>query len=172
VWIYDKLRIWKLRYHEFQFNRWYEKEHAKLLKNHAAQIDFAALQAEEQFTLGEIQDEIDRIRASALAKKAYDFDVELPPLADADMWKYTDDGQHVFLSKKGRAHVRKLIHEEYGRHFDITYGFFTRIVFPGIALLVGVLGAYTGYLAVKQKQPDQKNVPVHQNYFQPSDQDD
>ncbi len=80
MWLYDKDRVWKLKYHRWRFDVWYAAEHKKLLDQRAQNQDFAALEAEEQFTLGEIQDQIDLIRSSALFRKAYDYDVELPPM--------------------------------------------------------------------------------------------
>jgi hypothetical protein len=171
MWLYDRYRVWKLKYHRWRFDVQYAAEHKKLLEKHADNQDFASLEADEQFTLGEIQDQIDLIRSSNLFRKAYDYDVELPPSTDQSMWQSTDDGEKTFLSKKGRAYVRKLIHEEYGRDFDLRYGSFTRIILPLIGLLTGLIGASAGYLAVKQRQLDHKNVPVQQQYFEPNDRE-
>jgi hypothetical protein len=83
-----------------------------------------------------------------LWRKAKALDVEIPSSTEQDMWTYTDDREQRFLSVKGRARVRRIVHEEQSRQFDIRYAYFTKIVIPFLGLVAGTIGAVTGLIAV------------------------
>jgi hypothetical protein len=130
----------------------FDKRRTQLLKNKASRDELAEHEADEYYTLREYDIALEHSRASKLVQKATALDVELPDRNDKEMWSTTDDGEFSFLSAKGRAYARKLVHEEQMRQFDLRYGYFIKIVIPLFGLLFGLLGAFTGLLSVLHHQ--------------------
>ena len=67
--IVDKYWIYWLKYCRWRFNAWYKRERTKLVGMKARDDEVVALDADQQLTLGQIQDEIDCINASALSQR-------------------------------------------------------------------------------------------------------
>jgi hypothetical protein len=63
------------------------------------------------------------------------------------MWQRDEYGQRVWLTPKGRAHVRKLIHEEKTRRFEAK----SRWI-PLLSVLLGIISTSTALVALLQQK--------------------
>lgn len=101
---------------------------------------------------------------SRLQAETEPYDVEVPLIdvedgldTDGKMWEHVRDPAkvgvqegRVFLSSRGRAHLRKLIDEEKARRFEAKILWLMKFWLPLLASLVGIIGALTGLVAVLQ----------------------
>jgi hypothetical protein len=76
-------------------------------------------------------------------------DTYYPQADDEGMW-HTDKDGSLILSFRGRAYLRELIDKEKSRRFDVGTRWVTKIILPLLTLLIGVIGALTGLVAVSQ----------------------
>src|SRR5712691_10982570 len=110
--------VWKLKRQIRDIERSYSKELKKLQKENAPQEKFQELEFSEVSAVQGIEKEIDQIVGTRLAHKARSLDVESPPVSETEMWQRDEYGQRIWFTPKGRAQVRKLIHEEKTRRFE------------------------------------------------------
>jgi hypothetical protein len=149
---------WGNRYQRWSIDRTFREKRAELIAKNADRDEFMMLEADEYSTWQQIEEDIGRTRAKKLWSSAGDLDIELPR-GDKSMWQTTDDGEVTFLNTKGRAYVRKLVHEEKMRSLDLHYGCFTKIIIPLLGLLVGLGGLFISYLALRTKNLAPKEKP-------------
>jgi len=145
-------KIWRLKYQRWRAQTAYNRDEQALVKRKASQAEFAELNADEYFNLRLFDEEIDRTNALRLWREGNALDLEMPEADQKEMWTSSEDGQHTFLSIKGRARVRQLIDIEKARRFEVRTMWVTRIVLPIIASLVGIIGAITGLVAVLHRK--------------------
>ena len=141
-------KVWQLRWGRWKIQRLFAKDHQKLVKEKAPREKFDELGAEEYYAVREIERDIDSEIGLRLIREARSLDVEIPPPSDSPMWVRGDDGVRIWLSSKGRAKARKSIDEEKARRFEVKTQWVTRLILPLLGLLIGVLGAITGLIAV------------------------
>lgn len=144
--------IWQIRWKRWRIERKYAKEFKELRRRKASREDFGAIQASEHFDLREIDETIEQVLAIRLRRQAVSLDLELPAWPDNEMWKSSEDGEFVYLTNKGRAHVRNLVAEEKTRRFELKTLWVTKFWLPLLAALVGIIGALTGLFAVLHRK--------------------
>jgi hypothetical protein len=93
--------------------------------------------------------EIEAYESVRVVDVADRFDVELPAPDEADCW-ILEPPKGKLLSSKGRSIVRKRIHEEKSRRFELKARWI-QILTPILAALAGVVGTVTGLVAVIKK---------------------
>jgi hypothetical protein len=159
IWLFIP-ESWGNRYQRRSIDRTFRVERAKLKAKNAGSDEFAALDANEYHTWQQLEEDIGRTRGKKLWSFAQDLDIELPN-SDPSMWQTTDDGQVTFLNVKGRARVRKLVHEEAMRTFDLRYAYFSKIILPLLGLLVALGGLVISYVALHKKaSPEPEKKPA------------
>jgi hypothetical protein len=141
-------KVWQLRWSLWKIQRAFAKDHQKLVKEKASREEFEKLDAAEYFEVRDVEREIDCQIGRHLFDVARSLDVEIPSRSDSEMWTTRDDDMRVWLSSKGRAKVRKSVDEEKARRFEVKTQWVTRLILPLLGLLIGVLGAITGLIAV------------------------
>jgi hypothetical protein len=141
-------KVWRLRWQRWSIQRSCAKDYNKLKREKAPREKFGELDAEEYYAVQEVEQELDCEIGRRLWGEARSLDVETPPLSDDQMWFHHADGERVWLTSKGRAQVRKLIDEEKARRFEVKTQWVTRLILPLLGLIIGVLGAITGLIAV------------------------
>jgi hypothetical protein len=144
--------IWRLKWQRWRIQQAYREDYKKLKENKAPADEFRQLDASEYFDTREIESVIDSRTSRRLTDQARSLDVETPPLSAKEMWIHHEDGERVWLSAKGRSQVRKLIDEEKARRFEVKTRWVTKIILPLAGILVGIIGAITGLVAVLHKK--------------------
>lgn len=135
--------VWKLNRKILSIQRAYAKDREDLEKKKALRDEIAQLEASEYFEVGEVETEIEIIVGSRLYREARSLDVETPALSEKDMWAREEYGDRVWFTPKGRAHVRKLIHDERKRRFEAK----SRWI-PLLSIVLGFIGTITGLVAL------------------------
>ena len=144
--------LWKLN-RELRLTREsYANDRKNLAKRHARQDEFLAVDANEYFVVSIIEQAVDSLVGSRLLAEARALDVETPPLSDEEMWVQMPSPGDAFFTPKGRAYVRKLIDEEKERRFNVKTLWVTKLIIPIASLLIGIIGALTGLVAVLHKK--------------------
>jgi hypothetical protein len=144
--------IWRLKYERWRMQGKFDKARQELRVKKAPQEEFAYLDGDEFHTMSEFQEEFDRHNSGRLWRQASELDLEMPQSNQEDMFRYTDDGQHRYLSAKGRNHVRKLIDAEKALRFEIKTMWVTKIILPLLGVLIGLIGALTGFFCCQTKK--------------------
>jgi hypothetical protein len=93
---------------------------------------------------------VELFQSRSLVSQAESLDIVLPPDSDGGSWKTNKLYTHPFLTPKGRYQVRKFIDAEKARRFEVRTLWVTKIVLPLAGVLVGIIGALTGLVAVLQ----------------------
>lgn len=135
-----KLKIWRAR-------RSFAPHREKLELKKAPPDEFEQLDIAEFEAVREIEKEIDIIESGRLFRQASHLDVATPPLSEKDMWQDEYGGRRIWLTPKGRAHVRKLIHEENTRRFEAK----SRWI-PLLSVLLGIISTSTALVALLQQK--------------------
>lgn len=123
--------------------RSYAEQHEELKKRNAPQNQLDQLEASADFAVQENEHEIDWIVSTRLSHEARSLDVETPPLSNEEMWEHDAGGLRVWLTSKGRAHVRNLIHEERKRRFEGK----SRWI-PLLSIVLAIIGTITSLVAL------------------------
>lgn len=138
--------LWKLKRKIRSVQRAYAKDRAKLEKKKAPREELDQLEASEFYEVREIEKEIEKIEGGRLWRQARHLDVETPRPTEKEMW--IEEFGSLWFSPKGRAYVRKLVDEEKARRFEVKSRWVAKIIIPLLSLLVGIIGAITGLVAV------------------------
>jgi hypothetical protein len=96
-----------------------------------------------------IDDRVDWILDQSIRQEAQELDIAMPSVEDLAMWR-RDEEQNLYLSPQGRFHLRKRIDEEKARRFEVKTLWVTKIILPIAGVVVGIIGALTGLVAVMQ----------------------
>lgn len=107
------------------------------------------IRAERASEVMEKEYDIDVYESNRVVDVADRLDVELPEAEETDCW-ILEPPKGKLLSSKGRSIVRKRIHEEKLRRFELKARWI-QILTPIIAALAGVVGTITGLVAVIKK---------------------
>ena len=110
--------VWKLNRKILSIQRAYAKDREDLEKKKAPRDEIDQLEAFQDFEVGDFEREIEIIVGNRLYREARSLDVDTPPLSEKEMWSQEEYGKRIWFTPKGRAHVRKLIHEERTRRFE------------------------------------------------------
>jgi hypothetical protein len=135
--------ISKLKRRIERIRRSYAEQHEELKKKNAPQNQLDQLEASADFAVQENEHEIDWIVSTRLSHEARSLDVETPPLSNKEMWEHDAGGPRVWLTSKGRAHVRNLIHEERKRRFEAK----SRWI-PLLSIVLAIIGTITSLVAL------------------------
>jgi len=88
----------------------FSKKFAKLKRDNPNDRDaYEDFLAHEHFEERMLEEYRNCYYSDRLLKQAPKYDVEVPTLGDADMWKYTEDGERNYLTLKGRDLLRDRI---------------------------------------------------------------
>jgi hypothetical protein len=107
------------------------------------------IRGDRDFEVYEKEFEIESYESTRVVDVADRLDVELPASDEADSW-ILEPPKGKLLSSKGRSIVRKRIHEEKVRRFELKSRWI-QILTPILAALAGVVGTVTGLVAVIKK---------------------
>jgi hypothetical protein len=140
-------KVWRLKWQRWRLQHSYAKDYKNLVKKKASQDELMQLHAGEHFDVEAVEQQIDFYIGTKLSDKARSLDVEIPHFSDKQMWVHGEQG-YFWFSSKGRAHVRKLIDEERARRFEVKSQWFIKIILPTLGLVIGIVGAITGLVAV------------------------
>ncbi len=134
--------MWKLKRRFRKIGRTKEKETKKLKKQKADSYAFQQLEWDEQEAVKDAENFFDYKEGQRLRQQAVALDVEIPPITDLTMW-VDDTGESglMWFTSKGRAHL------------------VTKIILPLAGLIIGILGAITGLIAVSRKAPQPEKKP-------------
>jgi hypothetical protein len=135
--------ISKLKRQIERIRRSYAEQREELKKKNAPQNQLDQLEAAADFAVQENEHEIDWIVSTRLSHEARSLDVETPPLSNKEMWEHDAGGLRVWLTSKGRAHVRNLIHEESKRRFEDK----SRWI-PLLSIVLAIIGTITSLVAL------------------------
>jgi hypothetical protein len=84
-----------------------------------------------------------------IIEAAEKYDIEIPQeLNGKKTWQNTEDGERSFLSAHARSTLRKTVDAEKTRRFEAKTLWVTKIILPLVGVLVGLIGAATGFIAV------------------------
>jgi len=152
--------MWKLKRRLRKIGRTKQKETKKLKKRKADSYAFQQLEWDEQEAIKDAENFFDYKEGQRLRQQAVALDVEIPPTTDLTMW-VDDTGESglMWFTSRGRAHVRKLVDEEKARRFEVRTLWVTKIILPLAGLIIGIIGAITGLIAVSRKAPQQEKKP-------------
>ena len=137
--------VWKLKRQIQSIERKYAKERDELEKGNASADELEQLESSELYAIRELEKEIDQIVGLHLSHEARSLDVETPPVTDKGMWD--EEFGRIWFTSKGRAHVRKLIHEEKTRRFEAK----SRWI-PLLSVLLGIISTSTALVALLQQK--------------------
>lgn len=144
----DMFELWKLNRELHATRKSFAKDRKNLVRRNAPRDEFLALDANEYFLITVIETGVDVVVGGRLLDEARALDVETPPRSDKEMWVEGGAINESFFTPKGRAHVRRLIDEEKERRFNVKTLWLTKLIIPLASLLIGILGALTGLVAV------------------------
>lgn len=142
------LRIWRLR-------RQRSKIVAKADRQIAAAYEANDLERVKQITADSylacqhIDERLSRLMDQSIRQEAHELDIAYPHTSDEGMWHTDKDGSLILLFQ-GRSYLRELIDKEKSRRFDVGTRWMTKIIHSLLTLLIGVIGALTGLVAVFQ----------------------
>lgn len=156
---------WKLKRRLAEVGRTTARLQKQLDARKADRSEYQHLEWDEHEAIKDIEHGFDYVEGTRLLRLARDLDIELPPHEDDAMW-FNDTGESGFMwfTSKGRAHVRKLIDTEKARRFEVKTLWVTKIILPLAGVIVGIIGALTGLIAVSRhptREPDKK-TPIHE----------
>jgi hypothetical protein len=140
--------LWELKRERDRIEKSYQKHLAELKKKKASPDEFEQLRWQESNDVGDAYQQIHIFMSQQLLQEGYKYDARIPATNDTEFW-VVNDGTHVgYLTPAGRNHVRRLIDEEKTRRFEVKTLWVTRIILPLTGVLVGLIGAATGFIAV------------------------
>jgi hypothetical protein len=155
--------LWRWKYQNWRMQAKFDARRKELQERKASNEEFAALSADEYYHMQDYDEAVGRHIGAQLWQEASSLDIALPPAEEKDMWQYSDDGEHRYLTVKGRALARKLIGEERSRRFEVKTLVLTKVVIPLLGLIIGIIGALTGLFAVMHKSAaPEKKTPVYE----------
>jgi hypothetical protein len=96
-----------------------------------------------------IDDRLDWVLDQAIRQEAQELDIAMPLVTEREMWQ-RDEDQSLYLTSQGRFYLRRLIDQEKARRFEVKTLWVTKIILPLAGVLVGIIGALTGLVAVFQ----------------------
>jgi hypothetical protein len=148
----DWWKLWRMRRYQQTIRDEYQTKTDKLRMDKTSKsYDFAELDADEYFETKMLEEAKNAFLSNRLIEQAARFDVEVPPVStEGEFWTYTDDGDRVYLTAKGRALIRGLVHIEKERHaadWDRRLKASASI----IGVLAALCGAATGVILALKK---------------------
>jgi hypothetical protein len=123
-----------------------ESEKASRSNEHASALQIAA---DSYAACKHIDERVDWLLDQDIRQEAQELDIAMPLVTEANMWQ-RDEDQSLYLSSQGRFYLRKLIDQEKARRFEVKTLWVTKIILPLAGVLVGIIGALTGLVAVLQ----------------------
>lgn len=145
-WTEQKLkeRRWKMRK---RFAERLEKIKDGTDKNPYA---YPELQGDEYFEEQMMEEDRNGYLSHRLLLQADEYDVEVPPLSEKDLWRYTDDGENCYLTLKGRDLMRDRVNQAKDRN-SADWARRSKIWVPIITAVAALLGAATGLVLAFKK---------------------
>lgn len=152
--------VWKLKWRLWKVGWTTARETKKLKARNAERSVFQELEWSEQEAVKDLEQGLDYIEGTRLFRLARKFDVEVPPLTDAEIW-YDDTGEsgYAWFTSRGRALIGKQIDEVRARRFEVKTQWVTKIIIPLASLLIAFLGLFVGLFALGRRnarQPEKK----------------
>jgi hypothetical protein len=96
-----------------------------------------------------IDERVDWLLDQSIRQEAQELDIAMPSVEETEMWHRGGD-LSLYRSSQGRFSLRKLIDQEKARRFEVKTLWVTKIILPLAGVLVGIIGALTGLVAVLQ----------------------
>ncbi len=150
--------VWKRKRQIQSIERTNAELRKKLEQEKAPKEEFQRLESSEFYAVETIESEIDWIVSTRLSREARALDVETPLLSEEEMWRKEEYGPRVWLTPRGRAHVRKLIDEQKARRFEAKSRWVTRIILPVLALILAIIGTITSLVNVSLSRKQMEAV--------------
>ena len=95
-----------------------------------------------------VNDKINVLVTNRLREEAERLGIPTPPLSDEESWEYGCKKDVVFLGVRAQSQLRGEIRKERRERFEAKTLWIIRIFLPLIGLLIGLIGAITGVVAV------------------------
>ena len=140
--------VWRLRRERRKLVAGADRDAAAALKADELQRSYQ-IAADCYLACQRIDDRIARFLDLEIRQDTQELDIALTSIEEKEMWHHDPDGG-VFLTSRGRLHLRKLVDAEKARRFEIKTLWVTKFWLPLLAALVGIIGALTGLAAVLQ----------------------
>ena len=142
--------LWRLKLRRWRRQRLYAKLIRIINKRGGPDRDgiYSDIHGNELEEMRGIEGAIDFAISVRLTDKARALDVEIPENSDGMWTGVKGNRDQLFLSSRGRAHLRKLIDAEKARRFEVKTLWVTKIILPMAGTIVGIIGALTGLIAV------------------------
>lgn len=137
------MTVWKLKRQIKETESRWAQDSKKLEQENAPAEKFQQLEFSMVSDIEEIQGKIDWIESNRLSRKAMSLDIAVPPSSDKEVWQREEFGPKIWLTKKGRAHVRKLIHEERTRRFEAKSRWL-----PLLSVVLAIISVLTSLVAL------------------------
>jgi hypothetical protein len=141
-------KLWKLKRRRDKLQRAYDKDRAALVARKADREELDAHDSEESHFMDEEYDAIEIFQSDKLLEQGTKYDVRMPSRTDPEYWVLATPFDRAYLTSAGRNQVRRLIDEEKTRRFEAKTLWVTKIILPLAGVLVGLIGAATGFIAV------------------------
>jgi hypothetical protein len=139
--------LWKLKRDRKKSVADYELELISLRKSGASRETIAEKEHDAWVDSIYLDQIIDMLVSRRLIDEAVELDVSIPDSNNAAMWARNEGGR-IWLSSEGRALLRRSIDEEKSRRFEVKTLWVVKFIVPVASILVGLIGALTGLIAV------------------------
>jgi hypothetical protein len=147
--------LYKLKHERNKLVRSYADDYKKLAASKDKNPDaYNEIAASEYFDLKGFDERINLLLSDQLLESARELDVPLPPWpphnATNEFWETEEHSARRYLTPEGRRRLRREIDEEKARRFEVKTLWVTKFWIPLLAAGIGIIGAFTGLVAVIQ----------------------
>lgn len=135
-----------------QIKRAYDRDVEHLRQKGASQDEIQGLLQDASFETDMAQEQIQIILSARLFHEANRLGIPSPRYTDAgsDLWEQAHNGQ-IYLSVKGQSYLRSSIRQEEKERREATAFWVKDILVPVLSMLLGIIGATTGLVAIFRK---------------------
>jgi hypothetical protein len=132
--------------------RGYDWDVERLTQNGASQDEIQGLLQNASFETDMAQEQIQIILSAGLFHEANRLGIPGPRYTDldSDQWEQGHNGQ-IYLSLKGQSELRSRIRQEEKERREATAFWVKDILVPVLSVLLGIIGATTGLVAILRK---------------------
>lgn len=135
-----------------RIKRDYDRDVERLTQKGASHDEIHGLLQEASFETDMAQEQIQIVLSARLFHEANRLGIPSPRYTDpdSDLWEQSHNGQ-VYLSLKGQSELRSRIRQEQKERREATAFWVKDILVPVLSVLLGIIGATTGLVAILRK---------------------
>jgi hypothetical protein len=147
-----KKSVWQLQRKIDRIKRAYDRDVERLTQTGANHDEIQCLLQDASFETDMAQEQIQIILSARLFHKVNRLGIPSPRYTDpdSDLWERSHRGQ-VYLSLKGQSELRSRIRQEEKERREATAFWVKDILVPVLSVLLGIIGATTGLVAIFRK---------------------